>query len=124
MEQRLLRTAAVLVVTAAAGGVALRYRAGEVARRTAAARHARDSLAAASAAANPESVTVVTAAIAAYDAERQSRRAAPLTVRVLAYERARAGVIVTLIPERLVEGGGAVVLVDGEGQATVLSHDP
>lgn len=124
MEQRLLRTAVIVVLMALAGGLALRHRAGQVARRAETSRVLRDSLVAAAAAANPESVRVVTAAIAAYDADRRARGVPPLAVRVLSYEPDRDAVLVTLLPEQLVEGGDAVIRVGRDGRAIVVRFSP
>ncbi len=120
MERQLVRTVAIMVVIAALGGIFLTDRADRVARarRAAVAAAAVDSSRAA--AANPDSVRLVAAAIAAYDADRRMRRLEPLTVRILSYTPDSAGAVVMLIPDRLVEGADATIRVGPSGAATVL----
>lgn len=120
MERQLVRTVAIMVVIAALGGIFLTDRADRVARarRAAVAAAAADSIQAA--AANPDSVRIVAAAIAAYDADRRTRGLEPLTVRILSYTPDSAGAVVMLLPDRLVEGADATIRVGPSGAATVL----
>ena len=120
MERQLVRTVAIMVVIAALGGIFLTDRADRVARtrRAAVAAAAADSIQAA--AANPDSVRLVAAAIAVYDADRRTRGLEPLTVRILSYTPDSAGAVVMLIPDRLVEGADATIRVGPSGAATVL----
>src|SRR5512134_152590 len=120
MERQLVRTVAIMVVIAALGGIFLTDRADRVARarRAAVAAAAADSIQAA--AANPDSVRLVAAAIAAYDADRRTRGLEPLTVRILSYTPDSTGAVVMLIPDRLVEGADATIRVGPSGAATVL----
>jgi len=120
MERQLVRTVAIMVVIAALGGIFLTDRADRVARarRAAAAAAAADSSAAA--AANPDSVRFVAAALAAYDADRRARGLEPLAVRILSYAPDSAGVVVMLIPDRLVQGADATIRVGPSGAATML----
>jgi hypothetical protein len=123
MYQRLARTVAILVVIGVLGGVVLTDRARRLERQRARAA-ARDSAAGIATATNPDSVRIATAAVAAYDADRRARGAAPLAVDVLAYEPTRGGVRVTLLPRELVVGGDAVVWVGSDGEARIESRGP
>ena len=114
MDRRLGRTVAVMLVITALGGLLLADRADRLARRRAAqARVSED--AAALGPVNPESVRVVAAAPAAYDAERRARGLEPLATRVFAYVRDSMGVRVTLFPVRPVLGQDAVIRVAPDG---------
>ena len=121
MERQLARTIAIIVVIAVLGGLLLLDRADRVARaqRTARAAAAADSARAITD--NPDSVRIVIAATAAYDADRQSRGLERLAVRVLSYVADSAGVVVRFIPERLVEGANATIRVGSDGAARILS---
>jgi len=119
MERQALRTIAIMVVIAALGGVLLVDRADRLRRaRDAARTAAEDSVRAA--AANPDSVRTVAAAVAAYDADRRARGLEALAVRVLSYQPDEAGVVVMLIPERLIAGADATVRVRPDGAATLV----
>ena len=120
MQRQLVRTAAIMIVIAALGGVLLI----DWAERFAKARRAASEAAAAdstrAAALNPDSVRIVAAAVTAYDADRRARGLEPLTVRILSYVPDSAGVVVMLIPERLVTGANATVRVRPNATATIL----
>jgi len=120
MERQLVRTVAIMVVIAALGGILLADRADRLAKARRAAREAAATDSIRAAAANPDSVRRVAAAIAAYDADRLARGLEPLAVHVLSYVPDSAGVVVMFIPERLVEGGDATIRVGPTGTATVL----
>jgi hypothetical protein len=120
MERQLVRTVAVLVVIAALGGILLADRAGRLAKARRASREAATADASRAAAANPDSVRVVAAAIAAYDADRRARGLEPLAVRILSYAPDSAGAVVMLIPDRLVQGADATIRVGPSGAATIL----
>jgi len=120
MERQALRTIAIMVVIAAVGGVLLVNRADRLRRAQDAARAAASEDSARAAAANPDSVRIVRAAVAAYDADRRARGLEPLAVRVLSYQPDEAGVVVMLIPERLIAGADATVRVRPDGAATLV----
>ncbi|HXV90519.1 MAG TPA: hypothetical protein VD707_04070 [Gemmatimonadales bacterium] len=120
MDRRLLRTVAIMVVIAALGGILLANRADRVTRAGQAARAAAAEDSMRAAAANPDSLRLVAAAIAAYDADRRTRGFEPLTVRILSYTRDSTGVVVMLIPDRLVQGADATIRVGPSGAATIL----
>jgi len=120
MERQLVRTAAIMVVIAALGGILLADRAGRVAKARRAARAAAAADSRAAATANPDSGRIVAAAIAAYDADRRARGLEPLAVRVLSVARDAQGTLVMLIPERLVAGADATIRVDPSGTAAML----
>jgi hypothetical protein len=124
MERQLARTVAIIVVIAALGGLLLLDRADRVARAQRAARAAAAADSARAVTDNPDSVRIVRAATAAYDADRQSRGLERLAVRVLSYVSDSAGVVVRFIPERLVTGGDATVRVPAAGAPAVISRDP
>jgi hypothetical protein len=117
MERQLVRTVAIMVVIAALGGVFLTDRADRVARARRAEVVAAAADSSAAVAANPDSVRLVAAAIAAYDADRRARGLAPLAVRILAYAPDAAGAVVMLIPDRLVQGADATIRVSPSGAA-------
>lgn len=124
MERQLARTIAIIVVLAVLGGLLLLDRADRVGRAQRAARAAAAADSARAVTDNPDSVRIVTAAIAAYNVDRQSRGLERLAVRVLAYVADSAGVVVRFIPERLVAGGNATVRVPAAGAPAVISRDP
>ena len=124
MERQLARTIAIIVVIAVLGGLLLLDRADRVARAQRAARAAAAADSARAITDNPDSVRIVTAAIAAYDADRQARGLERLAVRVLSYVVDSAGVVVRFIPEHLVTGGNATVRVPAAGAPAVISWDP
>jgi hypothetical protein len=100
MERQLARTVAIIVVIAVLGGLLLLDRADRVARAQRAARAAAAADSARAITDNPDSVRIVTAAIAAYDADRQARGLEPSRcVSCPTYRTAR--VVVRFIPERL-----------------------
>ena len=120
MERQLVRTVAIMVVIAALGGVLLADRADRITKARRAARAAAAADSARAARDNPDSVRLVAAAIAAYDADRRTRGLDPLTVRVLSYTADSTGAVVMLIPDRLVTGADATVHVRPNGTATIL----
>jgi len=120
MERQLARTIAIMVVIAALGGILLADRADRTARAQRAARAAAAADSARAAAANPDSVRIVAAAVAAYDADRRDRGLEPLAVRVLAVTPDPAGTLVMLIPDRLVEGADATIRVHPDGSTGIL----
>jgi len=120
MERHLVRTVAIMVVIAALGGILLADRADRVAKARRAARAAAAADSSAAATANPDSVRIVAVAIAAYDADRRARGLEPLAVRVLSCVADSAGVLVMLIPERLVPDADATLRVGRNGSATLV----
>jgi hypothetical protein len=119
MERVLVRTVAIMIVIAALGGFLLVDRADRVARARRASRAAAAADSARAATENPDSLRTVAAAVAAYDADRRARGLEPLAVRVLAYTPDSAGVVVMLMPERLVTGADATIRVDSRGSAAI-----
>jgi hypothetical protein len=122
VERQLARTIAIIVVIAVLGGLVMLDRVDRVARAQRAARAAAAADSARAAAENPDSVRIVRAATAAYDADRRARGLEPLAVRVLSYVPDTAGVVVMFIPERLVTGANATIRVTPDGAARILSH--
>lgn len=120
MQRQLLRTVAIMVVIAALGGIVLAHRADRLASARRAAQAAAIADSARAAAANPDSVRIVAAAVAAYDADRQARGLEPLTARVLSYAADASGVVVMLIPERLVAGADATIRVHPDGSTSFV----
>jgi len=120
MERQLVRTVAIMVVIAALGGLLLADRADRITKARRAAREAATADSARAAGENPDSVRLVAAAIAAYDADRRARGLEPLAVRLLSYAPDSAGAVVMLIPDRLVQGADATIRVGPSGAATIL----
>jgi hypothetical protein len=120
MQRQLARTVAIMVVIAALGGLLIADRADRIARAQRAARERAAADSGVAAAANPDSVRLVAAAVAAYDADRRARGLEPLAVRILSYAPDSAGAVVMFMPERLVEGGDATIRVDPRGTAAIL----
>jgi hypothetical protein len=122
MERQLVRTVAIMVVIAVLGGVLLVDRADRVSKARRAAREAATADSARAASENPDSVRTVAAAVAAYRADRVARGLEPLAARVLSFVPDSAGVVVRLIPERLVTGADATVRVDSAGAASIIGR--